>query len=189
MKKIAIAFICFLTLSFSSYAQQRKGIARLMPQHLKLQFAGSIGFISAGFGYESPNKKFQGDFFYGYVPESVGGVTIHSVTGKFTWMALSKEYAKDWRVDFLTAGVLINYAFGKQYFLFSPENYPYKYYGFPTALHAGIFVGSSVTKKRWGLYCEVGSTAKDILSYVNNTGSLRFDELLNIGIGTRVILH
>jgi hypothetical protein len=189
MKKFIIVFTCSIIVCSTCLAQQRKGMARLIPQHLKLQFAGSIGFISAGFGYESPNKKFQGDFFYGYVPESVGGVTIHSVTGKFTWIAVSKEYSRAWRVDFLMAGVLANYAFGKQYFLFSPDNYPYKYYGFPTALHAGIFLGSAVTKKKWGLYYEVGSTAKDLLSYVKNTRSLRFDEILNIGIGTRIILQ
>ncbi|MEI9808825.1 MAG: hypothetical protein WDO16_13705 [Bacteroidota bacterium] len=101
MIKRRLLFIYFFILPFFAAAQQRTGFARLIPQHIKLQFAGSIGFLSAGFGYESPNKRFQGDFFYGYVPESVGGVTIHSVTAKLTWMAVWKELKMIYALIFL----------------------------------------------------------------------------------------
>lgn len=44
----------------------------------------------------------------------------------------------------LVVGALANYSFGKQYFAFNPDNYPYSYYKFPTALSAAVLVGSRV---------------------------------------------
>jgi hypothetical protein len=167
-------------------AQGGKGVQRFLPHHVKLQFAGGIGFLSAGFGYETKNKKMQADLYYGYVPESAGGIEIHSVTGKFTWLPLSREYKNTVRVDLLTAGVLINYAFGRQYFLFSPENYPLKYYGLPTAAHIGFFAGGGIRYKKTALYYELGTTDKILGSYVRNVRSLAFTDIFNIAIGARV---
>jgi hypothetical protein len=164
---------------------QAKGLQKLVPHHATLQFAGGIGFLSAGLGYDSKNKRLQGDFYYGYVPESVGGVTIHSVTGKLTWAPLSHQLSSSTRWHLLTTGILLNYAFGKQYFLFAPENYPYSYYGFPTAMHVGLFAGGGFLYKRTQLYYELGTTDKELVSYINNTGSLAFGDILNLGIGMR----
>jgi len=169
--------------------QPAKKLSWVVPHHAKLQFAGSIGFLSAGFGYESAANKLQYDFLYGYVPEKAGGVAIHSVTAKLTWTIISKQLKKDLRIDPLTTGFLINYAFGKQYFLFKTPNYPSLYYGFPTAAHLGIFIGSSIKKNKLGLYYEIGTHLKDLSSYVTNTRTLDFVDILNIGIGARMALR
>ena len=156
---------------------------------MKVQFAGGIGLVSAGIGWESPNQKFQGDFYYGYVPAKWGGgKPIHSVTSKLTWQAISKQLSPDTRWDILNAGIFLNYAFGKQYFLFKPDKYPYQYYGFPTALNGNLFIGTAIRHRRIGIYYEVGITGKDMLSYVKNTRSLAFSDILTMGIGTRVAL-
>lgn len=165
--------------------QAQKKLSRLLPDYAKAQYAGGIGFISAGVGYESKNKKFQGDFMYGYVPERVGGEEIHSVTSKLTWLPLRVKQGERFIINPLTAGILVNYAFGDQYFLFSPEKYPYDYYGFPTAMHIGIFVGGSIEVKRLGIYYELGTTDKELLSYVGNSKSLAFSDILNLAAGIR----
>lgn len=167
-------------------AQPHKGIGRLLPHHASLQFAGGIGFFAAGVGYGTKNHRLLGDFYYGYVPEQVGGVAIHSITGKITWAPLSHKLSKTMRWQMLTTGLLVNYAFGKQYFLFSPPNYPYSYYGFPTSLHVGIFAGGGFQYKRLQLYYELGTTDKELLSYIGNTNSLKFGDILNIAVGTRI---
>jgi len=178
-----------LILPLLTAGQSPKKFSRLAPHHVKLQFAGSIGFLSGGFGYESARKKLQYDFFYGYVPEKIGGVAIHSVTGKMTWILISKQLKKGLRIDPLITGFLVNYTFGKQYFLFKTPYYPGFYYGFPTAAHLGIFIGSNIKKNRLGLYYELGTHAKDLASYVTNTRTLDFVDILNIGIGARLDLH
>lgn len=165
-------------------AQEHKTFHFLVPDHAKLQFAGGIGFLSAGIGYDSRKHNLQGDFYYGYVPESLGGVTIHSVTGKLTWTPLIYRFKKNHvNLDILSLGLLVNYAFGKQYFSFSPEYYPFDYYKFPTSLHAGIFAGGGIRFKKLGFYYEVGTTDDELLSYVQNIKSLKFTDILNIGIG------
>lgn len=188
MKEWLIAS-CFSMLSFLAAGQSKRSLAVILPDHAKLQFAGSIGFISAGFGYESRDKKLQADLFYGYVPEKIGGVNIHSITAKLTWMMVSKPLDNNLRLDILSGGILFNYAFGKQYFLFSPENYPYHYYGFPTAAHAAIFIGGGIARNKLGLYYEIGITDRDLVSYVTNSKAISFVDIFNIGVGTRIALH
>lgn len=175
-----------LLLPFFASTQSHKGFSRLLPHHASLQFAGGIGFFSAGVGYGSKNHRLLGDFYYGYVPEQVGGVSIHSVTGKITWAPLSHKLSKTMRWQMLTTGLLVNYAFGKQYFLFAPANYSYSYYGFPTAMHVGIFAGGGFFYKRAQLYYELGTTDKELLSYINNARSLTLSDILNIAIGARI---
>jgi hypothetical protein len=172
---------CLLILPFCVQSQTEKKKTGIAPHYAKLQFAGSIGFLSAAVGYEFAKKKLQADVYYGYVPQRIGGINIHSVTGKLTWLPLSIEH-KNYTYNLLTAGFLVNYAFGKQYD-FSAE--AFDYYGFPTAAHIGLFVGGGIKRNKLGLYYELGSTDRDIVSYVNNTKGIRFHEIINIGIGAR----
>lgn len=196
MKKLYTLLILAASLPTLVYPQQNeqkdcevkvrtKKINRLLPDYAKVQYAGGIGYISIGLGYESKKKKFQGDFMYGYVPESVGGIDIHSVTSKLTWLPVRILHGKKVTINPITAGILVNYAFGKQYFLFSPDKYPYNYYNFPTAMHVGIFVGGSMAVKQFGIYYELGSTDKELLSYVGNSKALAFSDILNLAAGFR----
>ncbi|RYY60248.1 MAG: hypothetical protein EOO05_10555 [Chitinophagaceae bacterium] len=169
-------------------SQPQQKISRLLPDHVNLQFAGAIGFVSAGVGYETKNHRLQGDFFYGYVPESVGGVEIHSVTAKMTWAAITRQVRPDLRVDWLTTGVFLNYVFGKQYFLFDPEEYPFSYYGFPTAANVGISLGGQAFYHKLGVYYELGTTDRYVMSFIQNSGSLSFADLFNLGLGVKYSL-
>ena len=184
-----IVTYCIFIIPLLTFGQPVKKNSWVVPHHAKLQFAGTIGFLSGGFGYESANTKLQYDFFYGHVPEKFGGVAIHSVTGKLTWIIISEQLKKELRIDPLTTGFLVNYTFGKQYFLFKTPNYPSFYYGFPTAAHFGILIGSSIKKNKLGLYYELGTHVKDLASYVTNTRTLDFVDILNIAIGARIELR
>lgn len=123
----------------------------------------------------------------------IGGVRIHTVTSKVTWLPLKKISCRTIRIRPLAVGLLANYNFGKQYFLFSPEYFPYSYYGFPTAAHAGIFVGSQVNKqlhlkkslKSIGLYYEIGTNDRELISYIGNR-RLHLSDILNLGLGTKI---
>jgi hypothetical protein len=183
--RIVVAGILLLMISVSGAEAQQRKVSPLLPDHLNLQFAGAIGFLSAGVGYETKNHRLSGDFFYGYVPESLGGITIHSVTAKLTWAAVTRQPRKDLRVDWLTTSILANYVFGKQYFLFDPDRYPFNYYGFPTAAHVGLSIGSAVYYKKFGVYYEFGTTDRYIMSYIENTSSLFFTDIFNMGVGVK----
>ena len=185
--KVIIHIVLIVLLPIWLTAQDKKPRPGIIPDHLKVQYAGSIGYLSVGAGYEWAKKKLHGDLYYGFVPESVGGVNIHSLTAKLTWLPLS-TIKKDIKIDWLTAGLLINYAFGRRYHLFSRTKYSFVYYGFPTAAHMAVFAGGAISKKRLGLYYEFGTTDRDLVSYVNNKKAIGFFEIINIGIGARIQL-
>ncbi len=123
----------------------------------------------------------------------MGGVRIHALTGKVSWFPLQSINYNSLQVKPLSVGLLINYTFGKQYHLFNPEHYPYNYYGFPTAAHAGAFIGGQVNKRwrnnkilnRIGFYYELGTTDKELISLINNPQSLSITDIFQLGAGIK----
>jgi hypothetical protein len=182
----------FLLSVLSTTAQKDSFLSGLLPHHAKLQYAGSIGFLSFGVGYQIKKDKLHADIIYGYTPESVGGLDIHAVTAKATWFPVKdKIWKNDIHIRPLSTGVLVNYTFGKQYFGFNPDNYPYDYYKFPTAFHVGAFVGGQVNKKinnktfikRVGLYYELGTLDTEVISFIRSHKALALSDIINLGIG------
>ena len=184
-------FLLLVTL-ISCSALHAQAPSKWMPDHAKLQFAGGIGFFSIGAGYASRKKNVEGDVYYGYVPKSIGGVEIHALTGKLTWFPLDPFVSGKMEWKPLSAGVLVNYTFGQQYFGFTPEKYPYDYYGHPTSIHAGIFLGGQLNRsfksnaiRKIGVYYELGTFDVELISYVNNRNSLRIGDILNLALGLK----
>jgi len=189
---------CFLIILFpfviSSKADAHDTLRRTnrwIPDHIKAQFAGGIGFVSLGAGYENKKENIQADILYGYVPASVGGIEIHTVTGKFTWLPMKVVNWKTVQLRPLSAGLLFSYTAGDQYFLFNPENYPLSYYQYPTALTIGFFLGGQVQKilknniQLIGFYYELGTNEKAISNYILNHKTIGLNEIFHLGIGVR----
>lgn len=185
--------ICFLLLITGNISAQKKSF-RIKPDHLKIQYAGGLGFISIGAGYSNKNEKLEADLYYGYLPESTGGVRIHSLSAKFIWIPINGISRKKITLEPLTTGLLVNYSFGKQYFSFDPPNYPYRYYSFPTAIHSALFLGSRVgynfpantSVRRLSLYYEISSFDREIISFVSNPKSLQVGDIISLSLGLKV---
>ncbi len=162
-----------------------------LPHHAKLHFAGGIGFVAIGAGYSNRKGKLEGDLFYGYLPRSIGGVTIHTLTAKGSWWPLKPVPLSRYEWKPFTTGLLINYTFGKQYFAFSPRSYSFNYYKYPTALHAGLHLGTGLQTKTkgkglikgWGLLAELVTYDVEVASYAVNSGSLRLPDIVGLGFG------
>lgn len=188
------AFLFFLLITTEKICAQKKGFKIKPPGHINVQYAGGMGFISIGTGYSTKNEKLDADLFYGYLPESIGGTTIHSISGKITWVPLHPLPIKKYQLEPLMTGLIVNYSFGKQYFSFDPPNYPYRYYSFPTAIHSAIFLGSRVGYnfppqsfvKRMSFYYEVLSFDREILSFVSNTKSLKVTDIVTLSLGVKI---
>jgi hypothetical protein len=186
-------FLYLLLASSAVHAQDSaKKRSALLPDHVKLQFAGSTGFLTAAVGYTNKKHSLEGDFQYGYLPESIGGVTIHTASSKLTWLPFQKIGGRKLQVRPLSAGVLVAYTFGKQYFLFSPKNYDYTYYDFPTALHFGLFIGGQVflpsgnsRTRGIGFYYEAGTHDKAMMNYFSNTRALSVGDVMHLAIGVK----
>ena len=191
----AIVFIAFLFFFHLTFAQEKARFQCLIPHHAKLQFAGGLGLVSVGAGYSNKKEKLEGDIYYGYVPKKIGGITIHTISSKITWFPLKKIELKSLAVKPLAFGLLVNYTFGKQYFLFSPENYPFNYYDHPTALHFGGLMGGQISKalsdkrlKQLAFYYELITYDVELLSYLGNRKSLNLNDIFNVALGIKFSL-
>ena len=192
-KPIKQITLLLLGLAFFQGARAQSALHQLVPHHLKLQFAGGIGLASIGVGYTSRKDKVEYDLYYGYVPPLVGGVRIHSLSAKLTWAPVPLINLNKISVKPLTTGLVVNYNFGKQYFGFKPEFYPFNYYGYPTNIHLATFIGGAVdhkyikrhTLKKIGLYYELITYDVELLSYVNNRRSLGLSDIFSLSLGIR----
>lgn len=184
-KTLFLSAFVFITFREGTTAQSL--IQKAIPHYAKVQYAGGIGFISAGLGYELCHTKLQADLMYGYAPENYTGIDVHSVTAKLTWLPLSITLKK-FKVNYLTAGLLINYTPGTQYHAFNPSKYSFNYYGFPTALYAGLFIGGGVTYHRINFYYEIGASDRELVTYIRNPASRPITDLPKLGLGIRVTL-
>ena len=159
-----------------------------MPSTIKIQYAGNIGMFSAGIGFQTKNKRWKADLFYGIVPSKYADDPIQSITLKGKYATLYRNYrTTKTEVNWLNVGILYNYSLGDKYFLGLPDYYDEGYYYFPTALNVSIFVGSEVRVKKWGFYYEIGATDKRVINYVKNVNSVDFSEIWNLGIG--IVYH
>ncbi|AHM58926.1 hypothetical protein D770_03295 [Flammeovirgaceae bacterium 311] len=163
---------------------------RFLPDHATLQYAGSIGFLSAGFGYRNPGNTLEGEFLLGYLPTSIGGDRLFTTAIKGNWIPFA--LFKDKAVHFypLQTGLMVAYTFGDQFFATQPSYYPKGYYTFSTAIHAYWQFGSRISvplqSKRLEFYYEFNASAEGIVSMIQNPEFLTPDKVLNLALGIKL---
>lgn len=188
--------ILFLfAVTFKSSAQQLKF---LIPDAAITQFAGSIGYVSVGAGYDLfKNKRGNLDFNYGYVPKSKGG-ELHSLTVKFAYRPFEVKI-KDWAKFYpFNPGFFATYTFHKDLsFRFSTDDYPKGYYFWSEALRPHLSFSNEIefdTKKilkgskikAISVYSEFNTNEYYLINYFQNMKELSISDIFLLGIGVRV---
>ena len=120
-------------------------INKLIPDYCQLQFAGNIGFISGGIGYNFLNNNLESGVLYGYVPKSIGDVEIHHLTLKNTFTIKKWKLSQSINI-YATTGFSISFNLFGNTFLKLPYQYPDGYYG-PNAVHGILFFGTKISGK------------------------------------------
>lgn len=190
-----IHVILFLVLAFSQelkaqdaweIIEDKEGTKNwYLPGYYSIQYAGNIGFISLGLGYDWWREKAQSAFLYGYVPKSKGNATIHTFTIKNTFRLYQIEIAEKYNLSPIL-GFSISLEPGENSYMRVPEKYPDGYYG-PNSFYACINLGLKSTFKlkpdrhfsAIGVYVEFNTLADYIYYNIlakedrsNNIGSL-----------------
>lgn len=192
MKNIHISSLIFLILSLSSFSvsgkNERKILDRIIsPDYINLQYAGNLGLGSIGSGYISKNDRHNYGFSYGYLPESVNGVEVHTFSAKgafnFKKLHLSKKTALNGYF-----GTNLLYAVTDNTYMKFPGYYPSDYY-FANAVHFAPFIGlkvGSMTGSRGSLskhtYIELGTVDYYLFQNVKDR-RLKFRDCMNICMG------
>lgn len=164
--------------------------------HFKLQYAGAIGFISPSVGIAYAKNRLETDFYFGYVPKSVGGDHLIMLTLKNTYSPFTiRPKSNDLVIYPFSIGGFFKYSFGSEFTTSWPDHYPKGYYWWDSAIRLGFFIGGKVTKPVSGLpfrslsaYYELGSNDLYFISYVQNFRYFKPYEILNLAIGIKVDL-
>jgi len=170
----------------------------LIPSSALTQYAGSIGLMSVGAGYELfKNDRGSLDFMYGYVPRNRGG-RLHITTVKFAYRPFEVKL-NDWAKLYpLNPGAFISYHFGPKFdFQWDKDTYEDGYYWWSTALRPHISVGTevkidtrkvapSLNIKSLSVYSEFNTNELYLVSYYQNAGTLSVTDIFKLGFGIRV---
>jgi hypothetical protein len=160
-----------------------------VPDYVKTQFAGNIGLISVGAGYQLFNKVVYTELLYGFVPKSVSKTDeIHLITIKNTFPIFRKEIGKNFSISPI-AGFATTYDIGTNSFTTLPGFYPKGYY-VPNAFHFTFFGGAMVHKdckdskmiKGADFYLELG-TVDTYLWYVITSEEVSISDVFSTSIG------
>lgn len=108
------------------------------PHHAKVQYAGSVGFLSVGAGYQLWDI-YEPTLSYGLLNNYLGGsdVTVHTISLKNSFFLTKKPWFQHF---WPKAGLLINWGNTNNTFSSLPPHYPERYY-FQNKIHAAPFWG------------------------------------------------
>lgn len=128
--------------------KHQTGWGVLLPEYIKVQYAGNMGFLSLGGGWDyGKNKHWETDLFLGFIPK-------YSTDRNKITFTLKQNYIP-WRIaagekitfEPLLSGLYLNTVFGNEFWLSEPDKYPSNYYSFSTRLRVNIFAGQRITYK------------------------------------------
>ncbi len=190
MKRMIVAFLysILFVVSVSADVEERHP-SKWLPDYGKIQYAGNIGWISFGGGYEFLHRTLQADCMYGFVPKAIGGKEIHSITLKLTVTPGKLYIGKGIEIVPVQFGAFANLAIGDNYVLIWPGYYPRNYY-YSTSFNSGEFIGFRIGKdldkssllKKMDVYAEVSTLTVYIQDYLVSD-YMDFSDILSLSIG------
>lgn len=195
MQRHAGLFLLITCMGSTSWAQndlpdQRKWF---VPDFVVSQYAGSIGFLSVGAGYDVFKNKAKLDLLVGYIPAFTGSLPLETATLKLTMQILKKALNRHLTITPLTTGTYFCYTPGLEFSSDLPSWYPDGYYWWSEAIRVNLFLGGDIkfTAARWksgrwiSCYYEIGTNEIKLVSYVQNGNALNIWTILHVGVGVR----
>ena len=175
--------------------------ARLVPNQMALQFAGSIGMFSIGAGWHyGRGDHWETEILFGFLPRTNGSPHHYTLTAKqryVPWHIPLSARSQRWVFEPLTAGLFINTIFGEGFWRHAPSKYTKGYYGFNTKLRYNIFVGQRIRfnipqrhrffARSISFYYELSTCDLYLVSAIPNQQVTAAD-ILSLALGLRVEL-
>ncbi len=122
----------------------RRNWQRLIPTQSVIQYAGNMGLISVGMGWEyGRRKQWETHLLVGFLPKFGSDHSKATMTLKENFIPWSISIGDTgWAVEPLSCGLYVNTVFGSEFWNKQPDRYPQNYYPFlSTKIRFNIFVG------------------------------------------------
>lgn len=204
MKSFIFKYIfIFLLLPFAVSAQDRYEIRKekyqlkwqkIIPKYSKLQFAGSMGMLSLGTGWNYYRNHWETDLLLGLVPRNADRHAMVTFTIKqnyFPWNINLNEHIS---FEPLCCGIYINMLLDRDFWGKQPDKYPKGYYWFSTRVRNHVFIGERFTLKlkanrRWhksiSFFYELSTCDLYIINAIGNS-YLKPKDYLSLSFGIKL---
>lgn len=157
-----------------------------------IQFAGSVGLLSAGVSKISKKENIEIGFSFGHLPHNFGG-SVQTVNLKFRCNPLSLKCFKGLSLQPIQTGVFISQSFGEKLPFDWPVKYPKGYYWWNPSLRYHFFFGTQISYslnksllKKISCYVEANTNDLYIYSFIPNSKALSIYDIFFLGIGTKL---
>jgi len=114
----------------------------LMPTYTKLQYAGGMGLINAGFGWSyGKNNQWETDILFGIIPKYSSDNAKITFTLKQNYIPWRKKLNDSFTFEPLECGLYFNTVFSDEFWTKEPDRYPKGYYNISTRVRTHVFIG------------------------------------------------
>lgn len=124
----------------------RRHWAALIPTHTVVQYAGNMGLVSAGIGWEyGKRRQWETEVLFGFLPKYNSDRGKMTMTLKENYIPWHLTFKRGYLLDPLTCGLYVNTVYGPEFWSRQPGRYPDKYYHFlSTKLRINAFLGQRI---------------------------------------------
>ena len=171
----------------------------LIPTHTKLQFAGNMGLLSIGTGWDYGRRnQWETDLLFGFLPKYDSDKAKLTFTIKQNYIPWSLQIRQsDFSFEPLSCGLYLNTVFGDEFWVHEPDRYPQGYYGFSSKVRFHVFVGQRftfnipmryrITAKAITLFYEMSTSDLYVVSAFTNR-YLKPKDYLSLSFGIKLQL-
>lgn len=165
-----------------------------VPRYAKLQTGGYLGFLTVGSGWSLAQTHVEIELLYGWVPASLGGTSVHSLTLRSFGRSPGWCFGPGFRWTYLYGGPAVLFALGDQFFLRVPERYHDRRYYRRTAMHWLATLGTELALPfrsphiplQHALYAELSALDDYLFSWLKSASTVSFASIFSTTLGYRV---
>ena len=172
------------------------GTNRFLPTMGIVQFAGNMGLVSVGAGWDHGTRaQWETSLLAGLIPKEEGRKRYITITLKESYIPWSIQVNDRFSFEPLTCGLYLNSIISRDFWLLEPDHYPNSYYGFSTKIRANLFIGESLTfytaphsgnlVRYASLFYEFGTADMYIISKATNR-YLKFWDIFGLSFGVKL---
>lgn len=114
----------------------------LMPTYSKIQYAGGMGLVNLGLGWQYGKKdQWETDVFLGFIPRYSSDESKITFTLKQNFIPWQTPLNKTLTLEPLTCALYFNTVFSDEFWTQQPDRYPSGYYRFSTRVRTHLSIG------------------------------------------------
>lgn len=172
--------------------------ASLVPSYIKLQYAGSMGFLSLGTGWDyGKHRQWETDIYFGFLPKYESSRNKMTFTIKQNYIPWDFSLSDKFSIEPLTCGLYLTSVFDEDFWPKQPKKYPNGYYWFSLRVRTNFCVGQRFVfnipedrRKRsraLSLFYEVSTNDFYLISAFDDS-YLKLHQIFHLSLGAKMQL-